>query len=79
MTCSACPSQWEGKLEDGRAIYIRYRWGNLTASVSKEPTENLDEAVSGECIYDEIIDDPKGGTLSTEEMLNYTKFRFIGN
>ena len=29
-TCLACPSQWEGVCEDGRSIYIRYRWGCLS-------------------------------------------------
>ncbi len=28
-TRDSCPSQWEGKLENGRYIYIRYRWGEL--------------------------------------------------
>lgn len=26
-TSIACPSQWEGTLEDGRAVYARYRHG----------------------------------------------------
>lgn len=30
QTCGACPSQWEGELEDGRMLYIRYRWGYLS-------------------------------------------------
>ncbi len=25
MTCPRYPSQWEGRLSDGRAIFIRYR------------------------------------------------------
>lgn len=29
QTCDACPAQWDGLLDDGRAIYIRYRWGFL--------------------------------------------------
>lgn len=28
-TCPACPSQWEGRTADGRAVYVRYRWGTL--------------------------------------------------
>ena len=27
--CGACPSSWSGKLEDGRSIFIRYRYGTL--------------------------------------------------
>lgn len=26
-TCTACPSQWDGTLDDGRVLYARYRWG----------------------------------------------------
>ena len=29
-TCDACPSQWEGRTADGRHIYIRYRFGDLS-------------------------------------------------
>jgi hypothetical protein len=41
-TSVACPSQWEGDLEDGRAIYIRYRHGHLSVGVG----DDIDEAVS---------------------------------
>lgn len=33
-TCYACPSQYEGKLVDGRVFYMRYRWGMLSARVA---------------------------------------------
>lgn len=41
MTCSACPSQWEGTTVGGGSVYIRYRYGWLTASVGPD----LDSAV----------------------------------
>lgn len=31
QTCLACPEQWEGHLEDGQVVYVRYRHGHLTA------------------------------------------------
>ena len=34
QTCKACPSQWEGTLDDGRIIYIRYRSGFFSISVA---------------------------------------------
>ncbi len=40
-TCIACPSQWEGKLDNGNTIYIRYRWGAFTIGEGK----TMDEAV----------------------------------
>ena len=42
MTCSACPSQWEGKADDGRVIYVRFRHGEFTAGIGK----TLDDAVA---------------------------------
>lgn len=33
MTCSACPSQWEGETINGDPVYIRYRWGMLRCDV----------------------------------------------
>lgn len=35
-TCSACPSQWQGRTDDGRSVYIRYRWGYGTVDVNSE-------------------------------------------
>lgn len=34
QTCGACPSQWEGKLEDGRFVYARYRYGHLAVTAA---------------------------------------------
>jgi hypothetical protein len=33
-TCGGCPSQWEGKTEGGQPVYIRYRYGWLSAEVN---------------------------------------------
>ena len=50
-TCSACPAQWEGSLEDGRTIYIRYRHGYLSIRLSPEPTNDIFKAVENEEIF----------------------------
>lgn len=36
----ACPTQWEGQLEDGRNVYIRFRFGRLTVHIS--PLDSTD-------------------------------------
>ena len=60
-TCPACPSQWEGKLKDGRMYYVRYRWGCLEATISKDKTDDVMDAVGGEELhYDEQGDDFDG-------------------
>lgn len=35
-TCVACPTQWEGTLNDGRKFYFRYRWGRAYLGVASE-------------------------------------------
>jgi hypothetical protein len=42
QTSYACPSQWEGVLETGQHIYIRYRYSSLDFGVGK----NLGDAIN---------------------------------
>lgn len=64
-TCDACPAQWEGETEDGRDIYIRYRWGYL--SVTLNPwTEDSEE------IFVRQIGGEYDGSMGTKEMLELT-------
>ena len=42
-TCTACPSQWEGKLIDNRMFYARLRHGRLTIEISKMPVNSVQE------------------------------------
>ena len=51
-TCIACPSQWEGKLEDGNYIYIRYRGDYLGYGIEK----TIDEAVSNHESFEDFGD-----------------------
>ncbi len=46
-TSIACPSQWEGRLADGRFVFIRERWG--TGHIQVGDTE--DEAMWGKSIH----------------------------
>lgn len=73
QTCEACPSQWEGELEDGREIYIRYRWGTLTVNVSKGTLS----AVEGPQVYYNEIGDEYDGIINQGTMLNHIKEMFI--
>jgi len=69
QTCRAAPSQWEGQLEDGRVVYIRYRWGSLQVGIG----EDLDEAIS---TRKHIWDGPNDfdGVMSEAKMLQITGF-----
>ena len=64
MTCSACPSQWEGLLDDGRVLYCRYRWGTLEIGVG----ETLTEAVRNRN-WCRTLGDAYHGVMSEDELL----------
>lgn len=67
-TCPACPSQWEGTLDDGRVLYARYRWGGLSVGLG----EGIDEAVHNgrteESLFNEQLGDGLDGFMSFEEL-----------
>jgi hypothetical protein len=44
QTCMACPSQWEGRTDDDRPVYVRYRHGILRVSLGPVGGE-IDDAV----------------------------------
>jgi len=73
QTCFACPSQWEGSLEDGRMFYVRFRWGYLSVRVSAEPTKNSMDAVGGSEIFGGSVEDEWAGCMSTNEMARIVK------
>ncbi len=74
MTCSACPSQWEGKLEDGRMFYARYRHGYFYISLSDGPTDDVMDAVTHKYIMEmEHEGEGHDGIMSTETMQELTK------
>jgi hypothetical protein len=64
QTCESCPSQWEGALKDGRALYIRYRWGRLSFGVGAD----IEEAVDACGEFYEPIGDGYDGYISPGEM-----------
>jgi hypothetical protein len=60
MTCWACPSQWAGETDDGRGLYIRYRYGYLTA-----------EDGGGAEMFGAQIGDSYGGVMNAAEMMRH--------
>jgi hypothetical protein len=67
-TCLACPSQWEGTLEDGRAVYARYRHGELSIGVGDEIDEAVRNASSDVALYAVEVGDGLDGFMSFEEL-----------
>lgn len=67
-TCLACPSQWEGILEDGRAVYARYRHGELSIGVGDDIDEAVRNARSDVALYAEEIGNGLDGFMDFEEL-----------
>ena len=65
-TCSACPSQWEGVTKEDEGVYIRYRYGCLTAHVDGMP------------VFQKDVGDMLSGVMDTEQMKRHLRktFRF---
>lgn len=76
-TCGGFPSQWEGKLEDGKMIYIRYRWGNLDVRISKNITNDILDAVKGKSIYYGYMGGEYDGVMENNKLISVLKdFQF---
>lgn len=59
-TCYACPSQWNAVTDDGRKVYIRYRFGQLTVDVD------------GVEVQRHAVGEPLDGSMDQAEMLAHT-------
>jgi hypothetical protein len=66
-TCLACPSQWEGALDDGRAVYARFRHGNLSVGIGETVDEAVDSAMSDQALYEGEIGDGLDGFMDFKE------------
>jgi hypothetical protein len=61
QTCSACPSQWEGKTDKGEELYCRYRWGYLSVEINNK------------VIFGEQLGNDFHGIMDIDELIKYTK------
>ena len=75
QTCAACPSQWEGHLDDGRMVYIRYRHGTLRANISTIVTDDVSKALdeTSNTVFSEVIGGCFDGDICLESMKIYLK------
>ncbi len=69
---SACPAQWEGRTEDDRPVYVRYRWGYLSVRVGP-PGGDLGTAVGGITVYGEQIGGELDGSIEWVEVRDRIK------
>lgn len=64
QTCTGCPAQWDITLDDGRRLYVRYRWDSLT--VNEYAADRIGEELYR---HDGVTGDPHQGWMTTDEML----------
>lgn len=64
-TCTACPSQWESILEDGRVIYARYRHGALRVGIGSDINDAVHNGWTDDAHY---IGDGFDGFMDFEEL-----------
>ena len=74
QTCSAAPSQWEGRLNDGRVVYIRYRHGKLTVRIGPEDA-SVSDVVSMEPWFVSVMDDTDESMIDIQEVCDVTGLR----
>ncbi len=71
QTCIACPSQWEGTLEDGRVVYARYRHGELSVGVGDDIDEAVRNGTSDQALYADSTGDGLDGFMDFDELKVY--------
>ena|ERR1017187_6196920 len=59
--CVTCPTQYEGETDDGKYVYIRYRFGNFKMEVNHE------------VIFTTSIGNGLGGCIELDKIKELTK------
>lgn len=65
QTCGACPTQWEGRLKDGRDFYFRYRWGVAYLGVSGTGSPVFAERTPDGVSAAQVVGDGYDGSMDT--------------
>lgn len=72
----ACPTQYFGEIEGGKAFYIRYRWGWFTFSVTIEPTD-VDSYINNNIPDKDVLEvqygDEYDGFMDYDEVIEILK------
>jgi len=71
LTCGACPSQWEGRTNDDRPVYIRYRWGRFQAYVGTPGEDGMAVFDHKPIIVEQLTEEPDG-VMGFEEVKKLT-------
>ncbi len=64
-TTWACPTQWEGELEDGRTLYARCRHGELSVGIGAGPDAAVANGMSKDALCHDLVEE---APMSFEEL-----------
>lgn len=74
QTCDWCPAQWEGRTDDGRPVYARFRHGWLSVRVGKIGGTIAQAVRSDRLVVDRRgIGHPYDGFMTYSELKRHTK------
>jgi hypothetical protein len=65
QTTSTCPTQWEGALDDGRALFAHCRRGELSVGLGESVDDAIDNTATGKALCFEYVED---GPMSFAEL-----------
>ena len=72
QTCERSPAQWEGRLDDGRPVYIRYRHSHLSVQFG-EVGGTIGSAIDSDPWFDrEMMIDGDAGSASIVRIAEIT-------
>jgi hypothetical protein len=73
MTCPSHPSQWQGHLEDGSCVYIRYRWGRLQWGFGGNFDQATENSIDCKGV---VLGDKNDGEISLPDALAAAGFTY---
>ena len=76
MTCDAFPAQWEGRTDDGRCVYVRYRSGWLRIGLGDTHAAAIDAAMRHANPDAWQLGGPFDGVLDYTDLIAATAGRF---
>ncbi len=79
QTSSRCPAQWDGRLEDGRPVYIRFRGGVLSVEIGQPNTTYLEHWRDWELWFEADWLDPDYQDMTIEQVCALTHLTLAEN
>lgn len=67
QTTEFCSTIWEIKLNNGKMVYVNHGLGTIDISISKNKTDNIDDAIEGDVLYKGVAE----RSLNQYEMMPY--------